>query len=142
MSAAARSTAVARGGVRRILVVDDELLIRWSLRETLSDGGYAVAEAEDGKSAVRALVDATDLPDVVLLDYRLPDSDDLNLLSRIISLVPDGRVILMTAFGTPEVAQAAIERGAFKVLHKPFEMQDVTALVGRFDEGRPAATLA
>lgn len=46
------------------------------------------------------------------------------------SLVPEGRIILMTAHGTPELAAAALERGAFTVLHKPFEMQDVTALVG------------
>lgn len=123
---------------RRVLVVDDELLIRWSLCETLSDRGYAVSEAADGKAAVRALTDGATLPDVVLLDYRLPDSDDLNLLSRIVSLVPDGRVILMTAYGTPEVAQAALDRGAFKVLHKPFEMQDITALVGRLDDYRRA----
>jgi len=115
---------------RRALIVDDELLIRWSLSETLADRGYAVAEAEDGKSAVRALTDGHDRPDVVLLDFRLPDSNDLNLLSRIVSLVPDGRVILMTAYGTPELAHAAIERGAFRVLNKPFELQDLTALVG------------
>ncbi len=116
--------------VRRALVVDDELLIRWSLRETLSDRGYAVSEASDGEGAVRALINAAEPPDVVLLDFRLPDSNDLNLLSRIVSLVPDGRVILMTAYGSPELASAALERGAFRVLHKPFEMQDVTALVG------------
>ena len=116
-------------GARRVLVVDDELLIRWSLCETLQDRGYAVSSAEDGQGAVRALTDGAELPDVVLLDFCLPDSNDLNLLSRIVSLVPKGRVILMTAYGTPEVAQAALERGAFKVLHKPFELQDVTALV-------------
>lgn len=114
---------------RRALVVDDELLIRWSLAETLIDRGFTVAEAEDGKGAVRALTDAKEPPDLVLLDFRLPDSNDLNLLSRIISLVPNGRVILMTAYGTPELATAALERGAFKVLNKPFEMQDLTALV-------------
>lgn len=114
---------------RRVLVVDDELLIRWSLCETLSDRGYTVLEAEDGQGAVRTLADATELPDVVLLDFRLPDSKDLNLLERIISMVPEGRVILMTAYGTPELANEALERGAFKVLHKPFEMQDVTSLV-------------
>ena len=54
------------------------------------------------------------------------------------SLVPGGRVILMTAYGTPEVAQQALERGAFKVLHKPFEMQEITALVGRLDDARPS----
>ena len=114
---------------RRVLVVDDELLIRWSLCETLNDHGYTVLEAEDGQGAVRTLLDATELPDVVLLDFRLPDSTDLNLLERIIRMVPEGRVILMTAYGTPELTNEALERGAFKVLHKPFELQDVTALV-------------
>lgn len=120
---------VQAGKGRRILVVDDELLIRWSLCETLSDRGYTVLEAEDAKGAVRALSEAAQPPDVVLLDFRLPDSNDLNLLERVIRMVPNGRVILMTAYGTPELANAALERGAFKVLHKPFEMQEVTALV-------------
>ena len=44
-------------------------------------------------------------------------------------MVPEGRVILMTAYGTPELANEALERGAFKVLYKPFEMQEVTSLV-------------
>ena len=127
MSPRTASTRETTG--RRVLVVDDELLIRWSLCETLSDRGYTVLEAEDGKGAVRTLASATELPDVVLLDFRLPDSKDLNLLERFISMVPDGRVILMTAYGTPELANEALERGAFKVLHKPFEMQEVTSLV-------------
>jgi DNA-binding NtrC family response regulator len=116
--------------VRRVLVVDDERLIRWSLCETLIDRGFSVAEAENGKGAVDALTGGAELPDVVLLDFRMPDSNDLDLLSRIISLVPLGRVILMTAYDTPELADAARERGAFDVIHKPFEMQAVTALVG------------
>jgi len=113
---------------RRVLVVDDELLIRWSITETLQDRGHTVFEAEDGKGAVRALTSGV-APDVVLLDFRLPDSNDLTLLARIISLVPKGRVILMTAYGTPDLAQAALDCGAFRVIHKPFELQDVTALV-------------
>lgn len=123
------TTAAPATTGRRILVVDDELLIRWSLCETLSDRGHTVLEAEDGQAAVRALADATELPDVVLLDLRLPDSKDLNLLERIISMVPQGRVILMTAYGTPELANEALERGAFTVLNKPFELQEVTSLV-------------
>jgi DNA-binding NtrC family response regulator len=119
-----------RNGVGRVLVVDDELLIRWSLSEALAEKGYTVTEASDGSSAVRALTATTELPHIVLLDYRLPDSDDLNLLSRIISLVPQGRVILMTAYGTPEVLQGALDRGAFSVLSKPFEMQELANLVG------------
>ena len=128
------TTGRGSGALVVALVVDDELLIRWSLAETLSDRGFTVVEAEDGEGAVRALTGNAVPPDLVLLDFRLPDSNDLYLLSRIISLVPNGRVILMTAYGTPELATAALERGAFRVLHKPFEMQDVSALVSRFED--------
>ena len=61
----------------RVLVVDDEPLIRWSLGETLEQSGHAVVEAGDAESAFRA-VSAGGPFDVVLLDYRLPDSNDLN----------------------------------------------------------------
>ena len=73
----------------RVLVVDDEPLIRWSLAETLEQSGHAVVEAGDAASAIRT-VSAGDPFDVVLLDYRLPDSNDLNLLATIRKLT--GRV--------------------------------------------------
>jgi DNA-binding NtrC family response regulator len=112
-----------------VLVVDDEPLIRWSLTETLSDRGYEVVEAADGRAAVRA-VSASPF-DVVLLDIRLPDSSDLTLLSRLRLLAPDARVILMTAHGTPEVVQKALDLGAFRVVSKPFEMSELAALVSQ-----------
>ena len=112
---------------KRILVVDDEPLIRWSLAETLSDRGYEVVEAADGRAAVRA-VSASPF-DVVLLDIRLPDSSDLTLLSRLRLLAPDARVILMTAHGTPEVVQKALDLGAFRVVSKPFEVHEMVDLV-------------
>jgi DNA-binding NtrC family response regulator len=115
----------------RVLVVDDELLIRWSVSETLAEQGFIVSDAPDGSAALRALTSGRDLPDVVLLDFRLPDSNDLNLLSKIISLVPHGRVILMTAYGGPDMMQAAFERGAFSVVHKPFDLPAIAALVAR-----------
>jgi CheY-like chemotaxis protein len=67
----------------RVLIVDDEPLIRWSLAETLMDSGHAVVEAGDGEAAVRMLTDADRPFDVVVLDYRLPDSNDLNLWRRL-----------------------------------------------------------
>jgi DNA-binding NtrC family response regulator len=115
----------------RVLVVDDERLIRWSISEALAGEGFIVSDAPDGTAALRALSDGAAPPDVVLLDYRLPDSNDLTLLSKVIALVPRGRVILMTAYGAPDMMQAAIERGAFTVIHKPFEMQALAALVAR-----------
>jgi DNA-binding NtrC family response regulator len=112
----------------RILVVDDEPLIRWSLVETLEQSGHAVVEAGDRQSAVN-LMSAGESFDVVLLDYRLPDSNDLSLLATIRTVAPTAAVIMMTAFGSPEVAAAALQLGAYRVVPKPFEIQDMAALV-------------
>src|SRR5712692_2125520 len=113
----------------RILIVDDEPLIRWSLAETLAESGHSVCETGDGTSAVRSLAGADRPFDVVLLDYRLPDSNDLNLLSTIRRVAPGTAVIMMTAYGTPEVTSGALELGAFRVVPKPFEVHDMARLV-------------
>jgi len=113
----------------RVLVVDDELLIRWSLAETLTEQGFIVTEASDAASARQAIADDAPPPDVVLLDFRLPDSNDLGLLATIRRDVPNAQVVLMTAFGTPEVVKGALDLGAFRVVGKPFEVHDLAALV-------------
>lgn len=120
----------------RVLVVEDELLIRWSIAETLAQVGHAVTEADTAAAAVQALQDATDLPDVVLLDYRLPDSNDFTLLNNVRRLAPQSAVILMTAHGSPEVTQGALQHGACRVMNKPFDMQDVAAAVIDADHRR------
>jgi DNA-binding NtrC family response regulator len=112
----------------RVLVVDDEPLIRWSVAETLTDCGYDVVETGDASGARSAVGDGQAF-DVVLLDYRLPDSDDLGLLASIRRAAPDAQVIMMTAFGRPEVVNGALELGAFRVVNKPFEMQFIANLV-------------
>jgi DNA-binding NtrC family response regulator len=115
----------------RVLVVEDELLIRWSIAETLAHAGHVVIEAEDGAAAVRALTDAAETVDAVVLDLRLPDSNDLRLLATIRRLSPASTVILMTAFGTEEVANGALALGAYQVIHKPFDMHDLEPLLLR-----------
>jgi two-component system, NtrC family, response regulator AtoC len=112
----------------RVLVVDDEPLIRWSIAETLGAAGHQVTEAQDAASALRALADAPDT-DLVLLDFRLPDSNDLGLLAEIRRIAPATPVIMMTAFGTPDVTAGALKLGASKVLNKPFNMHDLEDLV-------------
>lgn len=106
----------------RVLVVEDELLIRWAIAETLADAGHTVIEAQDAASAVQALADSAEPVDAVILDYRLPDSNDLTLLATIRRLSPHSPVILMTAFGTPEITQGALDLGVCRVVSKPFEM--------------------
>ena len=113
----------------RILVVDDEALIRWSLVETLSDSGYEVVAVTDAESAVQVVTAAAVPFDVALLDFRLPDSNDLTLLSCLRQLTPTTRMILMTAYGTPEIFQRALDLGAYCILNKPFEMSALSPLV-------------
>ena len=120
----------------RVLVVDDEPLIRWSLSEVLTESGHFVTEVADGASAVRALTD--DGPfDVVLLDCRLPDSNDLNLLLTIRRQAPQSAVIMMTAYGTAEMTSGALALGAYRVVPKPFEVHDLVALVSEAHDARP-----
>lgn len=114
----------------RALIVDDEALIRWTIAETLAENGVDVAEAATGAAALRA-VQGPDTFDMVFLDFRLPDSNDLELLTRLRSLMPRSRVVLMTAFGTPEVVQNALNLGAYRVMDKPFEISEVTAVIER-----------
>jgi DNA-binding NtrC family response regulator len=86
--------------VHRVLVIDDEPLIRWWLVESLGERGYAVTEAGDACAAVRTMSDPGAEFDTVRLDFRLPDSNDLTLLTRLRSLAPQARFILMTAYGS------------------------------------------
>src|SRR5512138_585265 len=122
------SPLAAEKSTLRILVVDDEPLIRWSMCQVLADSGHDVEEANDGASAVRKLSNGARF-DVIVLDYRLPDSNDLQLLQRIRGLSPDSTVIMMTAFGTPEMVAGALELGAFRVVPKPFDVHDMARLV-------------
>lgn len=112
-----------------VLIVDDEALIRWSLAETLGEHGYLVTEAGDGRMAVAAIQQAPAPFDVVLLDYRLPDSADLRLLEKVRHLAPSSQVIMITAHNSPELAQGAVALGAFRVISKPFEVESLAALV-------------
>ena len=113
----------------RVLVVDDEPLIRWSLSEALEDRGFDVRVAPDGRTALGALADGSARPDVVLLDYLLPDSNGLSLFERVRDLMPPGRVILMTAYGSPDVIDKALELGAYQVVVKPFEVTDIASVI-------------
>lgn len=121
----------------RVLVVDDEALVRWSVTETLAARGYKVTEAGDAASAIRLFSTPAGGTDVVLLDLRLPDADGLGVLSAMRRLSPTTPVILMTAYGTPEVLDEAMQIGAFSIVIKPFEMRDLPSLVERALGGRP-----
>ena len=112
----------------RILVVDDERLVRWAIAETLGEQGYEILEAGDGESAKREVL--MHPPDLVLLDLRLPDSDDLRIACFIRAHAPKTPIVLMTAYGTPEITTQAANLGAIFV-GKPFDMNELTSIVER-----------
>src|SRR6187397_2141177 len=111
-----------------ILVVDDEALIRWSLTERLRTEGYDVLEAETGKAALEKLAEGVDL---VLLDYRLPDTDGVSVLRKVKEFDQDILVILLTAYASVETAVEAMKLGAYHFANKPFNLDDVAATVER-----------
>jgi DNA-binding NtrC family response regulator len=112
----------------RVLVVEDEDLLRWVAKEVLTLSGHRVTEAPDGASALRALRTGEAF-DVALLDYRLPDSDGLQLLKEIRRQHPTTAAIMMTAQAEPDLAAEAARLGAYRLIDKPFDIYELETLV-------------
>ncbi|HUU45071.1 MAG TPA: sigma-54 dependent transcriptional regulator [Acidobacteriota bacterium] len=119
---------------RTILVVDDEKLIRWSLDSKLRSWGYEVETAEDAQTAIGIVEER--LPDLVLLDIKLPDGDGVDVLERIRELSADMAVIMITAEGTVETAVRAMKLGAYDYLSKPFDLAEMRILIEKALEHR------
>ena len=117
------------GTPSRVLVVDDEKLIRWSVAERLQRDGYEVLSAESGEQALE-MVSASP-PDLMLLDVRLPGIDGVQTLQRALALQPDLAVLMMSAHSTVDVAVDAMKHGAVDFLVKPFPFQVLDAAVER-----------
>ena len=113
----------------RVLIVEDEGLIRWSLRQKFEERGYRVTEAETGKAAMEALDGG--LFDLIVLDYKLPDTTGLEILRRVRGEDNDSVVIMMTAYSTVENAVEAIKLGAFDYVSKPFQMDELLFTVDK-----------
>ncbi len=119
---------------KRILVVDDDGGVRFGVRDYLSTRGFDVDEASSCTSAEETI--QAHLPDVVVLDYRLPDGDALELLPRLKAADADMPVVLLTGHGTIELAVRAIQAGADQFLTKPVELSALHLLVQRLLENR------
>ena len=107
----------------RILVVDDEYLIRWTLEQNLKKEGYEVLIAETGEEALEKV--ARETPDLVLLDIKLPGMDGFEVLEKVLLINRDVIPIMITAFEDVETVVKAMRLGAFDYITKPFEFPKV-----------------
>jgi DNA-binding NtrC family response regulator len=118
----------------RILLVDDDPVVRFAVRDFLESHGMQVTEAESVQMAQEKFRGAS--PDAAILDFSLPDGDGLELLERFKSADPDLPVIVLTGQGSIEAAVRAIKLGAEQFLTKPVELKALHTLVQRALENK------
>ncbi|MGK2943390.1 MAG: sigma-54-dependent transcriptional regulator [Desulfuromonadales bacterium] len=118
----------------RILVVDDEHLIRWSLEQSLKKQGYEVTTAASGEDALRLVQE--DAPELMLLDIQLPGMNGLEVLERVKEIDSEILVIMVTALGVLETAVKAMRLGAYDYINKPFNLDELSIIVRKALEAR------
>jgi len=117
---------------RAIFVVEDDADFREMLGEYLGSLGYAVQAFASGEEALAHLRRASaPAPDLVVSDLNMPRLSGLQLMRELRATLPDVPVILMTAFGNPQVAEQAAREGAAAYLEKPFRLPELRDLVRR-----------
>ena len=118
----------------KILIVDDEAAIRFGMRDFLESQGFEVVEA-DGCATARAVTEQSH-PDVALIDFRLHDGDALGLMPQLREISPDLPVLILTAYGSIDLAVQAIKEGAEQFLTKPVELPALLVMLGRVLDNR------
>ncbi|HEY5997612.1 MAG TPA: response regulator, partial [Candidatus Deferrimicrobiaceae bacterium] len=111
----------------KILVVDDERMIRWSIQQALSKDGHIVATVETGEEALAQAQDEP--PDIVLLDITLPGIDGIEVLRRLKQNEPSLTVVMITATEDLKVAVEAMRLGAYDYVSKPFDLDRLKVIV-------------
>jgi DNA-binding NtrC family response regulator len=113
----------------RLLLAEDDRIVRITVRDALEDAGYEVTACDDGTAAASAL--EREPFDIFLTDVRLPGEDGLSLFRRARRLQPDAGIVLMTAFADADDAVAVMREGARDYLQKPFEIEELLLRIGR-----------
>jgi DNA-binding NtrC family response regulator len=111
----------------RVLVVDDEEIVRESLGGWLAQDGLAVETASDGPSAVERLKDGKWA--IALVDLKMPGMDGLQVLQEAKRIQPETAVVMMTAYATVDTAVSAIKLGAYDYLMKPFDPEELSLMI-------------
>jgi len=118
----------------RILVVDDEPVVRESIYEWFTQGDYPIEMAADGPEAMQKLQESS--WDILLTDVKMPGMDGLELQQKAKELDPDITVIVMTAYASVDSAMKAIKEGAYDYVTKPLDPDDLEQIIDRAAERR------
>ena len=118
----------------KILVVDDEAIIRDSLKDWLSDAGYPVLTAEDGHQALGLI--EKERPGIAIIDLVMPGMDGIELLKKAKEIWPGVEVIIITAYASIPTAIEAMKQGAYDYVEKPFSVERVELLIKKLVEHR------
>lgn len=110
-----------------VLVVDDQFGIRYLLDIVIREGGHNVYTAQNGLEAVEMA--QVIKPDVIFMDVRMPLMNGLDALKKIKQMLPEVKVFMMTAYGSEDVIDQALEYGASRCLIKPFDVEDILEIL-------------
>jgi DNA-binding NtrC family response regulator len=113
--------------MKKVLVIDDEAIVRTSSKRALTPEGYEVTVAESGKAGIAIL--EKEFFDAILLDLKMPDMDGIEVLKVIMERWPDTKVIIVTGYSTVDTAVQALRLGAFNHIEKPFTPDSLLAAV-------------
>jgi len=124
-----KETEISKVMEKKILVVDDDSLLRDFLSETLNRSGYGVDLASTGGEALEKI--RKEDYDIILSDVRMPNMDGMELLKTTKDFLPDAKVVMMTAYGTVQNAVEAMKLGAFDYVMKPFSIDEIELVLKR-----------
>ncbi len=113
--------------MKKVLVIDDEAIVRTSSKRTLVPEGYEVKLADSGQAGIEIL--ESESFDVVLLDLKMPDMGGIEVLKVIMERWPGTKVLIVTGYSTVETAVEALRLGAFNHIEKPFTPDSLLAAV-------------
>jgi len=117
-----------------ILVVDDYFADRETLKTILEDRGYRVTTAETGAEALNRVKE--EHFDIIFLDIRLPDVDGTQIFEQVKTVDPKVAVIMMTGYSEEESLRRAISQGVYTCVYKPFDIENIMAIVGEISQRR------
>ena len=112
---------------QKVLIADDEFLIRWSLTKALTQEGYEVVAVEDGKKAIEAV--RTGNFDFIITDLIMPELDGWEVLEFVRQTLTPPRVIMITAHGNEDTEKIAKEKGAWAYVEKPYIIENIKELL-------------